>query len=192
MPGSEPYTRVQAGYVGRLGVEVGVFVAVDHLRRAGILTVDEEQVYLDIDDWFREYLPSPPFYEDGNSVGAVTWFKPRLPPAMTERITVLQGILTRHGVAVEVLESPAPGDIIYQDEFQVGVLPTRRRLPTPLPKDVQLGPTTAGSKRHLARTRPGEGWAAVPPTPAASQQVISDQLGNDSSHDLPDQVWQRS
>lgn len=78
----ERFVRVQAAYRGRLGVEVGVFVAVDHLRRAGRLTPDEEALYLDIDDWFTEHLPNPDFYADGNSIGAVTWFKSPVPPQM--------------------------------------------------------------------------------------------------------------
>lgn len=32
------YVRIQVGYRGRLGVEAGLFVAVDQLRRAGRLT----------------------------------------------------------------------------------------------------------------------------------------------------------
>ena len=74
--------RVQAGYRGRLGVEVGVFVAVDHLRRAGRLTIEQEALYLDIDDWFNEHLANPGFYADGNSVGAVTWFRHPVPEQM--------------------------------------------------------------------------------------------------------------
>lgn len=56
--------RLQATYRGRLGVEVGIFVAVDHLRRADRLTEDEDELYFDIDDWFNANLPNPPFYED--------------------------------------------------------------------------------------------------------------------------------
>lgn len=78
------YVRVQAGYRGRLGVEVGVFVAVDHLRRAGRLTIEQEALYLDIDDWFNEHLPNPGFYADGNSVGAVTWFRHPVPEHMRQ------------------------------------------------------------------------------------------------------------
>jgi hypothetical protein len=64
------FVRLQTSYRGSLGVEVGIFVAVDHLRRAGRLTPDEEDLYFDIDDWFRDELPNPPFYEDANGVGA--------------------------------------------------------------------------------------------------------------------------
>ena len=147
------YRRIQATYRGRLGVEVGLFVAVDHLRRASHLTPAEEQLYFDIDDWFDEHLPNPPFYDDGNSIGAVTWFRAALPETMTARIGQLRTILERHGVQHEQVWSDDPGQLVYEDEFQVGVIPQLRHDPTPMPAGPTLGPTTAGSKRHLAQPR---------------------------------------
>lgn len=147
------YRRIQATYRGRLGVEVGLFVAVDHLRRAGQLTPAEEQLYFDIDDWFDERLPHPPFYEDGNSIGAVTWFRASLPETMTLRISQMRVILDLHGVQHEQVWSNNPGQLVYADEFQVGVIPQVRHDPTPMPEGLTLGPTAAGSKRALARPR---------------------------------------
>lgn len=143
------YRRVQARYVGRIGVEVGIFVAVDHLRRAGRLSDNEIETYLDIDDWFQEHLPEPPFYADGNSIGAVTWFKLPLPQPMTERIDRLVTILDAHGVEHDTVESDDPGEIVYDDCYQVGVVPRARQEQTLMPADVVLGPTSAGSKRGL-------------------------------------------
>ncbi len=143
--------RLQALDRGRLGVEVGIFVAVDHLRRADRLTEWEEELYFDIDDWFNEHLPNPPFYEDGNSVGAVTWFKKATSAAMLDRLTPLCEILNKYGVAWTAAESSDPGTIIYEDDFQVGVIPYVRHDLSPAPSDVVLGPTTAGSKRHLGK-----------------------------------------
>src|SRR5688572_18403291 len=94
----ETFVRIQALYRGRLGVEVGIFVAVDHLRRADTLTEDEEELYFDVDEWFNVQLPNPPFYEDGNTVGAVTWFKKALTDEMRERLEPLCRILDKYGV----------------------------------------------------------------------------------------------
>ena len=145
------FVRLQAKYRGRLGIEVGVFVAVDHLRRADRLSEDEEELYFDIDDWFKANLPNPPFYEDGNPVGAVTWFKRSTSAEMLERLEPLCDILTKYGVEWVVAESSDPGDVIYEDEFQVGVIPYTRSHPSPAPPDLGLGPTPAGSKRHLGK-----------------------------------------
>lgn len=152
MPGDAPtFVRLHALYRGRLGVEVGVFVAVDHLRRAERLTESEEELYFDIDDWFHENLPNPPFYEDGNSIGAVTWFKREAGVEMIGRLMALCEILNNYGVAWTASESTDPGTVVYEDEFQVGVIPYVRHEPPPPPLTPVLGPTTAGSKRHLGK-----------------------------------------
>lgn len=149
--GNEPFLRLQATYCGRLGVEVGIFVAVDHLRRADRLTEEEEELYFDIDDWFTVELPGPPFYEDGNSIGAVTWFKRGTTVEVLRGLEPLCQILDKYGVPWELAGSADPGTIVYEDEFQVGVIPYQRFEPTPMPSDVTLSPTTAGSKRHLGK-----------------------------------------
>ncbi|MFI7453524.1 hypothetical protein ACIBQX_38960 [Nonomuraea sp. NPDC049714] len=146
-----PYLRLQADYIGRVGVEVGIFVAVDHLRRKSLLTPEEEELYFDIDDWFREHLPEPPFYADGNSIGAVTWFKRAAADAMLARLEPLRDLLTVYGVRCDLVRASDPGTLVYEDEYQVGVIPRVRKPATPLPPGVVLGPTTPGSKRHLAR-----------------------------------------
>jgi FMN phosphatase YigB (HAD superfamily) len=144
------YLRLQASYRGRLGVGVGVFVAVDHLRRAGRLTAEQEALYLDIDDWFQEHLPNPDFYADGNTIGAVTWFKTPVPVEMRTRVDRLCAILTAHDVAFDVVHSDSPGTVIYQDRYQVGVVPAQHGEPTAMPPGVVLAPTSAGSKRRVA------------------------------------------
>jgi HAD superfamily hydrolase (TIGR01509 family) len=125
-------------------------VAVDHLRRAGKLTVEQEATYLEIDDWFQEHLPNPDFYADGNSIGAVTWFKDPVPSAMQSRVEEMRAILRAHEVEFDTVESDDPGEIVYDDEFQIGVVPYTRAAPTPLPDGAVLAPTSAGSKRAVA------------------------------------------
>jgi hypothetical protein len=150
-PPSDVYVRLQVSYIGRLGVNVGIFVAVDHLRRADRLTLEEESLYFDVDDWFRVTLPHPPFYDDGNSIAAVTWFKRATAAHMLDRLTPLRGVLTKYGVEHREVESLDPGTIIYEDDFQVGVVPYQRAEPTPMPEGLVLGPTTAGSKRRFGK-----------------------------------------
>jgi hypothetical protein len=147
----EIFVRLQAPYRGRTGVEVGIFVAVDHLRRADRLTEDEEELYFDVDDWFEVHLANPPFYGDGNTLGAVTWFKRSSTEEMRQRLEPLCRILDKYGVTWVAAESTDPGVIIYEDRFQVGVIPHQRFEPTPMPQGVVLGPSTSGSKRHLGK-----------------------------------------
>src|SRR5690606_5081192 len=105
MTDQTPYLRLQANYIGRLGVEVGIFVAVDHLRRKNLLTPEEEDLYFDLDDWFREHLPEPPFYADGNTLGAITWFKQATTAAMLTRLTPLRDLLSVHDVRCDLVRS---------------------------------------------------------------------------------------
>jgi FMN phosphatase YigB (HAD superfamily) len=150
VPATEPYLRIQATYRGRLGVEVGIFVAVDHLRRAGVLTEGELAAYLDVDDWFQEYLPNPDFYADGNTIGAVTWFKAPVPETMQAQVDRLCAILRAHEVPFDVVRSADPGGaLVYEDAFQVGVVPSVRGEPTPLPDGLLQAPTSPGSKRTV-------------------------------------------
>lgn len=151
----ESYVRLHVTYRGVLGIEVGIFVAVDHLRRAARLTADEEETYFDIDDWFREALPNPSFYADGNSAGAVTWFKKSVASEMLGRLQPLLRILDKYQVEHVAAESNDPGTVVYGDALQVGVIPYGRSEPTPMPAGVVLGPTTAGSKRHLGKNARG-------------------------------------
>lgn len=127
-----------------------MFVAVDHLRRAGRLTTEDEALYLDIDDWFNEHLPNPGFYAGGNSIGAVTWFRYPVPEEMQRRVGQLTGILGAHGIACETVWSDDPGTMVYEDEHQIGVIPYVRGVPDPPREGVTLRPTTAGSKRTVA------------------------------------------
>lgn len=151
MTRDETFVRIQAGYRGRLGIEVGIFVAVDHLRRADRLSEEEEELYFDLDDWFRAHLPVPSFYADGNTVGGVTWFKRSSSVEMRQRLAPLCRILDRYGVIWVAAESRDPGRVIYEDEFQVGVIPYQRFEPSPMPRGIVLGPSTSGSKRHLGK-----------------------------------------
>ena len=134
------FQRFQAKYVGRTGAPVGVFVAVDHLRRTGRLSEEEVACYAVADAWFQENLPNPPFYEDGNSIGAVTWFRESADD-MTVRLQPLLAILDAKSVVWEQSVSTDPGQVVYQDQWQVGVIPAFRMAMTPLPYPGELGPS---------------------------------------------------
>ncbi len=146
---------MHAPYVGRVGAPVGIFVAVDHLRRADLLTVDEEETYFDIDDWFIEHLPNPDFYDDGNSVGAVTWFRAACSADLLPRLEPLAAILASHQVACLTSSSDDPGTVVYEDRFQIGVVPYERLDPTPFPHGRPMTASTSASKRSLGKRARG-------------------------------------
>lgn len=133
------FSRFSAGYIGRTGIPVGVFVAVDHLRRSGNLNEEEIVRYAVVDSWFQDNLPNPPFYDDGNSLGVVTWFR-ETATGMTDQLRPLLAILDAKGVAWERSVSDSPGQVVYEDQWQIGVIPPFRQDVTPLPYAGRLGP----------------------------------------------------
>lgn len=147
------YVRLHAAYIGRVGAPVGIFVAVDHLRRADLLSLAEEDVYFDVDDWFNEHVPNPPFYEDGNSVGAITWFKTAVSNDLIARLRPLCFILDSHHVMWTESCTDDPGEVVYEDAFQVGAIPRERLAPTPVPHGRTMTESTGASKRHLGKRR---------------------------------------
>ncbi len=114
------YVRVQARYSGKLGAPVGIFAACHHLQRAGRVSPEDEQLFQQTDAWFDEHLPNPPFYADGNSIRAVTWFKSGA-AHLIAALAPLRALLERHSVEYDVVETDHPGLVVYEDEFQVGV-----------------------------------------------------------------------
>lgn len=121
-----PYVRFQVRYYGRLGVPVGIFAACHHLRRAGRLVPADDELFTQVDDWFIARLPYPPFYADGNTIRAVPWFKPDA-AWLIAALAPLEDLLRRYDVPYDIVRSPDPGTIIYEDDFQIGVLPYVRR-----------------------------------------------------------------
>ena len=53
----------------------GIFTAVGKLVDSKTLTEEEEKEYWRNREYFERILPVPPFYENNNPDGAVTWFK---------------------------------------------------------------------------------------------------------------------
>ena len=53
----------------------GLFTAVGKLVDAGMLSEKEEKDYWKNREYFERILPVPPYYEQGNPEGAITWYK---------------------------------------------------------------------------------------------------------------------
>lgn len=71
-----------------------------------------------------ENLPYPPFYgkDNENPDGAVTWFKTENAKDMLEHIEPLLRLLEKYNIPYDVVYTDTPGKIIYEDDFQVGVI----------------------------------------------------------------------
>jgi hypothetical protein len=73
--------------------------------------------------YFEEVLPIPPFYSDGNSIGAVTWFKDNCRTLeLVDKLDFYFRMLIKYNVNIEISRNDNPGKVIYEDDFQVGVV----------------------------------------------------------------------
>ncbi|QHT63147.1 hypothetical protein GXP70_26415 [Paenibacillus lycopersici] len=120
------YVRIQTRYCSRIGKPAGIFAACWHLLRGTMrddcLSEEDKALFLAIEAWFVEHLPEPPFYEDGNAMRAVTWFKRQAARDMLPRLNPLLGLLVKYGVDYDIVHTDSPGRIVYEDEYQVGVV----------------------------------------------------------------------
>lgn len=101
----------------------GLFTAVGKLVDAKVLTAEEEKAYWENRAYFEQVLPVPPFYAQGNPDRAVTWFKDNENGRRIWReMTFYRDMAKKYGLRLylSVCEE-APGEIIYEDDFQIAV-----------------------------------------------------------------------
>jgi len=119
------YQRFHGNYISPKTKEpYGIFVVIYHLYRDGKLAEDDSRTYLSTKDWFEEKLPNPPFYDDNNSIGAITWFKANdKTKIMEERLEPFLMIAKKYDVEIiRTISLEVPGEVIYQDDYQIGVI----------------------------------------------------------------------
>lgn len=102
----------------------GIFTTVGKLVEAKILTEEETAEYWKQRAYFEKVLPVPPFYEQGNPDHAVTWFKdtPQGQDIWNQLIFYRQ-MCSKYRIKLYKSEcSTLPGQVIYEDEFQIAVI----------------------------------------------------------------------
>lgn len=102
----------------------GLFTAVGKLVDGKVLTAREVEEYWENRNWFEEHLPVPPFYVDGNSIKAITWYKNNpLGNEMYERMGFYRQMAAKYGVPLFRTNSVrVPGRVVYEDDYQIGVV----------------------------------------------------------------------
>ena len=101
----------------------GIFTAVGKLVDAGVLSEAETEEYWNNRRYFEDVLPVPPFYDQGNPDGAVTWFKDTADGnRICEEMTFYRSMAAKYGLQLYRSEcTDLPGEIIYEDAFQIAV-----------------------------------------------------------------------
>lgn len=101
----------------------GIFTTVGKLVDRKTLTEEEEQEYWRNREYFEEVLPVPPFYQDNNPDGAITWFKDT-PEGddIWRQMTFYREMCSKYNVKLYISEcEDIPGEVIYEDKFQIAV-----------------------------------------------------------------------
>ena len=109
----------------------GIFTTVGKLVDAGVLSEAETEEYWNNRRYFEDVLPVPPFYDQGNPDGAITWFKDT-PEGnrIWEEMTFYRNMAAKYGVQLYLSEcTDIPGEIIYEDNFQIAVKNPRNDIP---------------------------------------------------------------
>jgi len=121
----QKYARIQARYTGKTGKPVGIFGACHHVANSTYIkynATDEEKIlFTNIDNWFNENLPNPPFYDEGNPQKYITWFKTKTAKHMIEKLIPLMELLEKYKVEYDIVFTNFVGKIVYEDDFQVAV-----------------------------------------------------------------------
>lgn len=108
----------------------GIFTAIGKLVDLKILTIEEEKEYWKNRKYFEEVLPVPPFYDQGNPNKATTWFKDNEKGnEIYRQMDFYRSMAAKYGLELYRSEcEQLPGDVIYEDNFQVAIINTRQEL----------------------------------------------------------------
>lgn len=102
----------------------GLFTAIGKLVDSETLDQSEVEEYWKNRRYFEAQLPVPPFYEDGNSIKAITWFK-NTPEGtlMFQKMDFYFAMARKYGLELSLTQTnETPGCIVYEDEFQIAVV----------------------------------------------------------------------
>jgi hypothetical protein len=102
----------------------GLFVSIWKLVEKEIMDSDEVEEYWRQRKWFEANLPVPPFYEDGNSIKAITWYKKTQEGLdMYKKMDFYLRMAKKYDLQLFMTETESlPGKLVYEDDYQIGVI----------------------------------------------------------------------
>ena len=97
----------------------GIFSMCWSLIQQDIMDEEDADLFKEIDDWFSEILPYPPICNSEEKV--ICYFKTENTDMMMKLITPAMWLLEKYNHPYYVVYTNFPGEIVYEDEFQVVV-----------------------------------------------------------------------
>ncbi|MBR4812992.1 MAG: hypothetical protein IKZ69_03715 [Lachnospiraceae bacterium] len=97
----------------------GVFSLCWNLIRDGAMSPEDEQLFRDIDNWFKENLPEPEPCKNQECV--ITFFKTATTTEMQEKIAPAIALLDKYNKPYDIVYTNYVGTIAYEDNWQIAV-----------------------------------------------------------------------
>ena len=97
----------------------GVFSLCWNLIRDKVLTAEEEQLFISIDEWFKENLPEPEPCRNHEMV--ITFFKCGNTDQMVKKLEPAIGLLEKYKKPYDIVYTNSVGTIVYEDDWQIAV-----------------------------------------------------------------------
>ena len=97
----------------------GIFSMLNQLVTDGVMEDEDVGLFKALDAWFVKNLPFPPQCKRQEKV--VCWFKAENSEMMMKMIQPLLWLLERYNHAYYVIYTNFPGEIVYEDQYQVCV-----------------------------------------------------------------------
>ena len=97
----------------------GIFSMCVQLARNDVMDEEDKGLFQKIDSWIAEVLPFPPQCRRQENV--VCFFKTEKEQEMMRMIHPLMWLLEKYNHPFFVVYTNSPGEIVYEDEYQVAV-----------------------------------------------------------------------
>ena len=97
----------------------GVFSMCWQLVQNDVMDEEDADLYREIDSWFAEVLPWPP--QCRNQEKVVCFFKTENAEEMLKMIRPALWLLEKYGHPYFLVYTNTPGEIVYEDKYQVAV-----------------------------------------------------------------------
>jgi len=112
------YVRIQGKELAENTMHAkGVFSICMQMLRDDVMDEEDKGLYLEIDDWFAHELPWPEPCKRQEKV--VCWFKTENADIMMKMMKPVMWLLERYNHPYYVVYTNFPGEIVYEDKYQV-------------------------------------------------------------------------
>ncbi len=118
MPQEFKYVRIQGKELARNTMFAkGVFSMCWQLIQDDVMEEEDRDLYKEIDGWFAEHLPWPEPCKNQEAVGC--GFKTENADEMMRMIRPAMWLLEKYDHPYYVVYTNTPGEIIYEDQYQI-------------------------------------------------------------------------